>query len=215
MLGAPGAGKGTQAARLAEAFGLVHISTGDIFRANLSQGTPLGRKAQEYMDRGDLVPDDVTVAMVKDRLGAADVARGFILDGFPRTLPQAEALDRVLAERDSRVDCAVYLKVPDAVLVDRLTGRRVCPSCGANYHARSHPPKREGVCDVCGAALTVRPDDREATVKKRLAVFHQSTAPLIDYYRDRGALLKADGEGSVDAVTGFVVSALKQRSRHD
>lgn len=211
MLGAPGAGKGTQAARLAQSFDIAHISTGDIFRTNLSQGTQLGKTAKAYMERGALVPDDVTVAMVEDRLSQPDAGRGFVLDGFPRTLPQAEAFDAMLARGNMKLNRAVHLTVPDAVLIARLTGRRVCAQCGATFHVEFHPPKREGICDACGAELVVRPDDQEETVRTRIAVYNEQTAPLVSYYLGRGILLTVDGEEAVEAITGFLVSALSSK----
>ena len=188
MLGAPGAGKGTQAKRVADAHSLPHISTGDIFRANLAQGTPLGTKAKEYMDAGTLVPDELTCALVADRLAEADCAPGYILDGFPRSLPQAENLERLLDDRSQRLDVAVNIDVPDPEIVGRLTARRSCPQCGRIYNLTYDPPRREGVCDDDGAALVQRDDDREETIRERLRVYHETTEPIIAFYEERGIL---------------------------
>ena len=187
LLGAPGAGKGTQAACLAEMYGVPHISTGDIFRANLKAGTPLGQKVKKYMDEGLLVPDELTVDLVMDRLQQDDCRAGYILDGFPRTLVQAAALDARVA-----IDAAVDIAVQDEAIVTRMAGRRVCPSCGEPYHTLSKKPVKEGICDRCGSELITRADDEPTTVLKRLQVYHSQTAPLIDYYREAGKLLSVD-----------------------
>lgn len=208
MLGAPGAGKGTQAERLARHFGWAHIATGDLFRKHLSQGTELGQLAQGFMDRGALVPDDVTVAMVAERLSAADTAGGFILDGFPRTAPQALALEAMLPQMGRHLDRAIYLAVPAEVLEERLTGRRICGQCGATYHIVFHPPVVSGVCDRCGGALIQRADDRPDTVRRRLEVYSQDTAPLIQHYRQGGILQQIDGHRDVDRVTEDLVASL-------
>ncbi len=200
MLGAPGAGKGTQAQRIAEACGIPHISTGDIFRANIKAGTELGKKAKEYMDRGALVPDEVTIGMLLDRIHEKDCEKGYILDGFPRTIPQAENLTKALAEEGTRVDAAIDIEVPDENIVKRMGGRRACPKCGATYHVQFNPPKKEGICDVCGSSLVVREDDRPETVKKRLSVYHEQTEPLIAYYRKAGVLKTVDGTKDMDQV---------------
>lgn len=200
MLGAPGAGKGTQAQRIAEACGIPHISTGDIFRANIKAGTELGKKAKEYMDRGALVPDEVTIGMLLDRIHEKDCEKGYILDGFPRTIPQAENLTKALAEEGTRVDAAIDIEVPDENILKRMGGRRACPKCGATYHVQFNPPKKEGICDVCGSSLVVREDDRPETVKKRLSVYHEQTEPLIAYYRKAGVLKTVDGTKDMDQV---------------
>ncbi|MDQ0190425.1 adenylate kinase [Alicyclobacillus cycloheptanicus] len=199
MLGLPGAGKGTQAARLSEAYGIPHISTGDMFRAAIAAQTPLGREAQKYLDSGRLVPDELTIGIVRERLQEPDTANGFVLDGFPRTLPQAEALDDTLKSLHKPLDCVLYIHVPQEVLLARLTGRRVCKSCGATYHLVYQPPNVEGRCDRCGGELYQRPDDTEEAVATRLQVYSQ-TAPLVDYYRARNLLRQVDGEQSIDAV---------------
>lgn len=204
-MGAPGAGKGTQAVRLAEELGVPHVSTGDIFRANLKEGTPLGLQAKSYMDKGELVPDSVVVAIVRDRLAQPDAA-GFILDGFPRTLPQAEALDATLQELGRPLDKVVAVDVGRQALVDRLTARRVC-ACGATYHLIFAPPKEEGRCDRCSGPLTQRPDDTLATVERRLDVYEKDTLPLVNYYRNRGLLREVPGEGKVEEVTARIRGA--------
>lgn len=205
LLGAPGAGKGTQASGLAEILGVPHISTGDIFRANLRNETPLGLKAKSYMDQGLLVPDELTVDLVMDRLGDEDCQNGYILDGFPRTLAQADAL----SEKEN-LDAAVNIHVPDEVIVDRMDGRRVCPACGESYHVRYNPPKQEGICDKCGAELIIRKDDVPETVQKRLSVYHDQTAPLIDYYEQKGLLVTVDGTAAPKDVTEAIVKAIRE-----
>ena len=204
LLGAPGAGKGTQATRLADQYHIPHISTGDIFRANLKEETPLGLKAKEYMDQGLLVPDELTVDLVMDRLAKPDCANGYILDGFPRTLVQEAALD---AKVD--IDAAINVEVPDEKIVKRMAGRRVCPKCGEPYHTEYKVPAKEGVCDRCGSLLIIRKDDEAETVLKRLAVYHDQTAPLIDHYQAAGKLITVDGTQSVEAVTDAITTALK------
>lgn len=199
MLGAPGAGKGTQAKRIAEKHGLPHISTGDIFRANLKEGTPLGLKAKGYMDAGTLVPDELTCELVADRIVQADCAKGYVLDGFPRSVPQAEALQAMMAKRGDRLDVAVNIDVKDGEIIDRLTARRTCPKCGAIYNLKFGPPKQEGVCDnpACGgAALLLRDDDREETIRQRLEVYHETTEPIIAFYDKQGILKTVNGTGS-------------------
>jgi adenylate kinase len=209
LLGPPGAGKGTQAARLAEAFGVPHVSTGDLFRQNLREGTPLGREAKQYMEAGQLVPDAVTEAMVAERLAKPDAAGGAVLDGFPRNLAQASSFEARLAARGERVDRAVALDVPRDLLIRRLTGRRVCPACQATYHLEFSPPKVPGRCDRCGAELVQRPDDSEDTVRRRLSVYDAETAPLIEFYRERGILREVSGTGAVDDVTARILEALR------
>ena len=206
LVGAPGAGKGTQAACLAEMYGVPHISTGDIFRANLKAGTPLGQKVKKYMDEGLLVPDELTVDLVMDRLQQDDCRAGYILDGFPRTLVQAAALDARVA-----IDAAVDIAVQDEAIVTRMAGRRVCPSCGEPYHTLSKKPVKEGTCDRCGSELITRADDEPTTVLKRLQVYHSQTAPLIDYYRESGKLLSVDGMQPVADVTKEIVARLEER----
>ena len=208
MLGAPGAGKGTQAIKIAEKYGIPHISTGDIFRANIKNGTELGRKAKEYMDKGALVPDELTCDLVVDRIHQDDCANGFVLDGFPRTIPQAEALDAALQKDNETMDFAIDIEVPDDNIVKRMGGRRACVNCGATYHVVSAPPKVEGVCDHCGGNLTIREDDKPETVQKRLTVYHDQTQPLIDYYRKAGILHSVDGTQSLDDVFSEIVKVL-------
>ncbi len=208
LLGAPGAGKGTQAVTLSEKLKVPHISTGDIFRYNIKNGTPLGKLAKEYIDKGALVPDEVTIGIVKDRLSQADCAGGYILDGFPRTIPQAESLDAVLAEMGVSLDYAVDIFVPDAEIIKRLSGRRVCPACGMSYHVHYGPPKKEGICDACGAALIQREDDSEATVLNRLTTYHKQTEPLIEYYRGQGKLLVVEGKEQISETTAEMLKVL-------
>ena len=197
MLGAPGAGKGTHAKKITEKFGIPAISTGDIFRENIKNGTELGKKAKEYMYAGNLVPDELVCDLVVDRLKQDDCKNGYILDGFPRTIPQAEALTAALAKDDDAIDYALEIFLEDQAIIDRMSGRRVCKSCGATYHVVNIPPKTEGVCDECDGELTVR-DDAPETVKKRLDVYHEQTAPLIDYYKKQGILKVIDGSKGLD-----------------
>lgn len=206
LLGAPGAGKGTQATCLAEMYGIPHISTGDIFRANMKAGTPLGQKAKSYMDQGLLVPDELTVDLVMDRLQQTDCEKGYILDGFPRTLVQAAALDA-----KTQIDAVIDIEVADEPIVERMAGRRVCPSCGEPYHTLSKKPMKEGICDRCQSKLITRADDEPATVLKRLEIYHSQTAPLIDYYRKSGKLLEVDGMQEVGVVTQEIAAKLKER----
>lgn len=201
MLGAPGAGKGTQAKMIAEKYTIPHISTGDIFRANIKEGTELGQQAKEYMDKGLLVPDELVVNLVVDRLTWEDAKNGYVLDGFPRTIPQAEALTKALAEKGEKVDFAIDIDVPDQNIIDRMGGRRACVNCGATYHIVNIPPKVEGICDKCGAKLILRDDDQPETVRKRLDVYHEQTQPLIDYYTEEGVLKEVDG--TVDMMDVF------------
>lgn len=198
MLGAPGAGKGTHAKKITEKFGIPAISTGDIFRENIKNGTELGKKAKEYMDAGNLVPDELVCDLVVDRLKQDDCKNGYILDGFPRTIPQAEALTAALAKYDDAIDYALEIFIEDQAIIDRMSGRRVCKSCGATYHVVNIPPKTEGVCDECDGELIVRDDDAPETVKKRLDVYHEQTAPLIDYYKKQGILKVIDGSKGLD-----------------
>ncbi|MBX6422019.1 adenylate kinase [Thermosulfurimonas sp. F29] len=208
FLGPPGAGKGTQAKRITERYGIPQISTGDMFREHLSKGTELGKKAKEYMDKGQLVPDEIVLGMVEERLKQPDCEKGFILDGFPRTVPQAEALDEMLAKWGKKIDYAIAIEVPDEELVKRLTGRRTCKNCGMMYHVIFKPPKVEGKCDACGGELYQRADDNEETVRNRLKVYHESTAPLIDYYEKKGVLHRVDGMGSIDEIFERIVKIL-------
>ena len=198
MLGAPGAGKGTHAKKITEKFGIPAISTGDIFRENIKNGTELGKKAKEYMDAGNLVPDELVCDLVVDRLKQDDCKNGYILDGFPRTIPQAEALTAALAKDDDAIDYALEIFIEDQAIIDRMSGRRVCKSCVATYHVVNIPPKTEGVCDECDGELIVRDDDAPETVKKRLDVYHEQTAPLIDYYKKQGILKVIDGSKGLD-----------------
>jgi len=193
MLGAPGAGKGTQAKLISEEYGIPHISTGDIFRANLKEGTELGQKAKVYMDQGLLVPDELTCDLVVDRIAQDDCENGFILNGFPRTIPQADSLTDALGKLGESMDFAIDVNVPDENIIKRMSGRRACLNCGATYHVVEIPPKVEGICDVCGGKLVLRDDDKPETVKKRLDVYHEQTQPLIDYYTKQGILHTVDG----------------------
>jgi adenylate kinase len=208
FLGPPGAGKGTQARQLADERGAAHVATGDMLREAVSQGTPLGREAKRHMDTGGLVPDEVVIGLVAERLGQPDAANGFVLDGFPRTAAQAEALDRMLAGRGIALDRVVFLDVSRAELLRRLTGRRVCRKCGATYHLVSAPPRTPGRCDACGGELYQREDDGETAVAHRLDVYERQTAPLLAYYRSRGQLASVSGEGAVDEVAAEIARAI-------
>ena len=208
MLGAPGAGKGTQAKKIAAKYDIPHISTGDIFRANIKNGTELGKKAKTYMDQGLLVPDELVVDLVVDRLTKEDCERGYILDGFPRTIPQAEALDKALAEKGQKMDYAIDVDVPDENIVRRMGGRRACVGCGATYHLVYAPTKVEGICDACGGELILRDDDKPETVLKRLGVYHEQTQPLIDYYSKAGILRTVDGTIDMEDVFNAIVTIL-------
>ena len=201
MLGAPGAGKGTQAKMIAEKYSIPHISTGDIFRANIKEGTALGMEAKSYMDKGQLVPDELTVKILLDRVAKDDCKNGYVLDGFPRTIPQAEVLDKALSELGDAVDYAIDVDVPDENIINRMGGRRACVTCGATYHMVHVPPKQEGICDKCGSELILRDDDKPETVKKRLDVYHAQTQPLIEYYTKKGILKSVDG--TVDMMDVF------------
>ncbi len=208
MLGAPGAGKGTQAKKIAEKYQIPHISTGDIFRANIKNGTELGKKAKTYMDQGLLVPDELVVVLVVDRVGQEDCTKGYVLDGFPRTIPQAEALDKALAELGQKMDFAVDVEVPDENIINRMSGRRACVGCGATYHLVYAPTKMENVCDNCGGELVLRDDDKPETVKKRLDVYHEQTQPLIEYYTNSGILKTVDGTADIGDVFAEIVGIL-------
>ncbi len=209
MLGAPGAGKGTQAKMIAEKYHIPHVSTGDIFRANLKEGTELGLKAKAYMDQGALVPDELTVEILLDRVAKDDCKDGYVLDGFPRTIPQAEVLDQELAKLGDQVDLAIDVDVPDENIVRRMSGRRACLKCGATYHIEHIPPKQEGICDNCGEALVQRDDDKPETVSKRLKVYHDQTAPLIDYYTKKNILKTVDGTQDMDAVFSAITKIIE------
>lgn len=208
MLGAPGAGKGTQAKKIAEKYHIPHISTGDIFRANIKAGTELGLKAKSYMDQGQLVPDEVTIGMLLDRISQDDSKGGYVLDGFPRTIPQAESLTAALKERGEKIDYAVDVDVPDENIVNRMSGRRACLGCGATYHIVFNVPKQEGICDTCGESLVLRDDDKPETVQKRLTVYHDQTQPLIDYYKKEGVLAEVDGTQDMEKVFQDIVKIL-------
>ena len=208
MLGAPGAGKGTQAKKIAAKYSIPHISTGDIFRANIKNGTELGKKAKTYMDQGLLVPDELVVDLVVDRVNQDDCANGYVLDGFPRTIPQAEALTKALAGQGQKLDYAIDVDVPDENSVRRMGGRRACVGCGATYHLEYAPPKQEGICDTCGGELILRDDDKPETVTKRLGVYHEQTQPLIDYYTNAGILKRVDGTVDIDEVFQAITEIL-------
>lgn len=209
MLGAPGAGKGTQAVNIARELSIPHISTGDIFRANIRNATELGMKAKEYMDKGALVPDELTIGMLLDRIAEDDCKGGFVLDGFPRTIPQAESLKKALSEQGTAIDKAVDIEVPDEAIVERMSGRRTCPQCGASYHIAYNPPKQEGVCDNCSSALVIRSDDKPETVLKRLTAYHEQTQPLIDFYKAEGVLIAVDGTKKPAEVFEDIIGALR------
>ena len=208
MLGAPGAGKGTQAKKIAAKYGIPHFSTGDIFRANIKNGTELGKKAKTYMDQGLLVPDELVVDLVVDRVSQDDCTKGYVLDGFPRTIPQAEALDKALEAKGQKMDYAIDVDVPDENIVNRMSGRRACLNCGATYHIVSIPTKVEGICDRCGSPVVLRDDDKPETVQKRLSVYHEQTQPLIDYYKAQGILKSVDGTKPMDEVFTDIVAIL-------
>lgn len=209
MLGAPGAGKGTQAKKIAGKYNIPHISTGDIFRANIKNGTELGKKAKTYMDQGLLVPDELVVDLVVDRVNQEDCANGYVLDGFPRTIPQAEALTEALKKLGQKMDYAIDVNVPDENIVNRMSGRRACVGCGATYHMVYAPTKQEGICDTCGGELILRDDDKPETVQKRLNVYHEQTQPLIDYYTREGILRTVDGTIDIDEVFRQIVNLLE------
>ena len=208
MLGAPGAGKGTQAKMIAQKYQIPHISTGDIFRANIKNGTELGMEAKKYMDQGQLVPDELTVKILLDRVAQDDCKNGYVLDGFPRTIPQAEVLDKALAELGEKIDYAIDVEVPDENIVKRMSGRRACLACGATYHIEHIPPKTEGICDTCGQNLVLRDDDKPETVLNRLQVYHKQTQPLIDFYTAKGIMKAVDGTMEMQDVFAAIVSIL-------
>ncbi len=208
MLGAPGAGKGTQAKMIADRYGIPHVSTGDIFRANIKNGTELGKQAKAYMDKGELVPDELTVKILLDRVAQADCKNGYVLDGFPRTIPQAEVLDKELSRLGESIDYAIDVDVPDENIVKRMGGRRACVTCGATYHIEHVPPKKEGICDNCGGELILRDDDKPETVQNRLNVYHTQTQPLIDFYNAKGVLREVDGTKDMMEVFDSITAIL-------
>lgn len=208
MLGAPGAGKGTQAIKIADKYGIPHISTGDIFRYNIKNNTELGKKAKTYMDQGKLVPDELTCDLLLDRVAKDDCKNGYILDGYPRTIPQAEVLEKALNEKGDSIDFAINVNVPDDNIVNRMSGRRTCPQCGETYHIVYNAPKKEDVCDKCGSALIQRDDDKPETVQKRLAVYHEQTEPLVEYYKNKGKYKEVDGTKSMDDVFSDICAIL-------
>lgn len=215
LMGPPGAGKGTQAEMLTEKLQVPHISTGDMFRKAIKEGTELGKKAKEFMDQGKLVPDEVTVGIVKERLVELDCKNGFLLDGFPRTVAQAEALDDILDELNMELDAAVNIEVPREKLLERLTGRRICRNCGATYHVIFNPPQVEGKCDVCGGELYQRSDDTEETVANRLDVYAEQTAPLIEYYKEKGLLKNINGDQEIKEVLKEVLKEIGEKIGRD
>ena len=208
MLGAPGAGKGTQAKMIAEKYSIPHVSTGDIFRANIKEQTELGMEAKKYMNQGLLVPDELTVKILLDRVAKDDCKNGYVLDGFPRTIPQAEVLDKAVSELNETIDFAINVDVKDENIIRRMSGRRACLKCGATYHIEHIPPKKEGICDKCGSELVLRDDDKPETVEKRLKVYHEQTQPLIDYYNKKGILKEVDGSQDMKDVFNAIVSIL-------
>ena len=208
MLGAPGAGKGTQAKQIAAKYNIPHISTGDIFRANIKEGTALGMEAKSYMDKGQLVPDELTVKILLDRVAKDDCKDGYVLDGFPRTIPQADVLDEAVTKLGEKIDFAINVDVPDENIIRRMSGRRACLKCGATYHIVSIPPKKEGICDVCGEELVIREDDKAETVKARLEAYHKQTQPLIEYYSGKGILKEVDGTKDMNDVFADIVAIL-------
>lgn len=208
MLGAPGAGKGTQAKMIAEKYGIPHVSTGDIFRANIKNGTELGMEAKKYMDKGLLVPDELTVKILLDRVAKEDCAKGYVLDGFPRTIHQADVLEEALNKIGDKIDFAIDVDVPDENIIRRMSGRRACLSCGATYHIEHVPPKTEGICDKCGQELVLRDDDKAETVKNRLNVYHEQTQPLIEFYEKKGVLKSVDGTVDMKDVFAAIVGIL-------
>lgn len=208
LLGPPGAGKGTQAKDISEKYRIPHISTGDIFRKNIKEKTPLGIKAKEFIDRGELVPDDVTVSIVEDRIKEEDCKRGFLLDGFPRTVNQAEALAKVLQSLGRKLDYVINIEAGRDLIIERLTGRRVCSSCGQSYHVKLNPPRVEGICDACGGRLIQRDDDTIITVENRLSVYIRQTAPLIEYYKNSGLLYTVNGEQGIEETFNDICSII-------
>jgi len=212
LLGPPGAGKGTQAKFVSQKFGIPQISTGDILRENVKNNTELGKKAKEYMEKGELVPDDIMIKLVKNRVQEADCKNGYILDGFPRTIAQAEGLEKAL--ENEKIDGVIFVDVSDPIIVERLSLRRVCKNCGAIYHLKYTPPQKEGICDKCGGELYQRDDDKVETIKNRLKVYREQTEPLIEYYRKKGILFEINGENSVDNVNGAINEILNRFSKN-
>ncbi|MDD4111611.1 MAG: adenylate kinase [Herbinix sp.] len=208
MLGAPGAGKGTQAKKIAAKYNIPHISTGDIFRENIKGETQLGLKAKVYMDQGLLVPDELVLELIVDRFKAPDCKDGYVLDGFPRTIPQAKALDAALVKNNDRIEFAIDVYVADEVIIDRMAGRRACLDCGRTYHVDTLKPKVEGICDYCNTKLVLRDDDKPETVKMRLEVYHEQTQPLLDYYKEKGILYSVDGTGAIDDIYEEIIQVL-------
>jgi len=212
LLGPPGAGKGTQAEKLSKYLSIPHIATGDIFRDAVKRGTKLGKKAKEYMDKGELVPDEIVNGIVKERISMEDCKNGFILDGYPRTINQAKALDQMLSDLNMRIDLVINLDVSEENIVRRLSYRRVCKQCGAIYHLINNPPKRNNICDVCGGELYQRDDDREEVIRNRLKVYRERTKPIIQYYEDKGILINVNGNGSIEEVWSEILKVLKKYS---
>ncbi len=210
LLGAPGAGKGTQALSICNYYQIPHISTGDIFRKNISEGTPLGKTAKGYMDKGQLVPDQLTLDLIEDRLDDEDCKNGYLLDGYPRTVVQAEFLEKLLLKKETGLDCALLIDVSRDSIMERMTGRRVCTSCGATYHLKYNPPAREGVCDICGNGLIQREDDKEATVRDRLDIYDEQTRPLVDFYGERSILKSVNGNQAINKIFNDIVSLLSE-----
>jgi len=210
LMGLPGAGKGTQAEKINEKYHIPHISTGDMFRSAIKEGTDLGKKAKEFMDQGELVPDEVTIGIVKERLSKDDCKDGFLLDGFPRTIAQAEALQNLLGELNQSIDYVLHVDVPEDKLVERLTGRRVCPTCGTAYHVIFNPPKEEGICDKDGSSLIQRDDDKPETVKRRLSVNIEQTKPLLEFYEEKGYLVNVNGDQEIDSVFKDIQSYIEK-----
>lgn len=210
LLGPPGAGKGTQASAIVKRYNIPHISTGDIFRLNIKENTPLGKEVKSYLDAGILVPDELVVDIVKDRLKKSDCENGFILDGYPRTINQAEVLDKELAKMGTKLDAVINIFLDVQLLIERAVGRRLCKNCGATYHIKFHPPKQDGICDICGGELYQRDDDKEETVKKRIEVYLTQTKPLIEYYKDKDILVNIDGAQSIEDTFNEIINALEK-----
>ena len=215
LLGAPGAGKGTQAQSISKYFDIPHISTGDIFRRNISEGTKLGKTAKRYMDAGQLVPDQLTLDLIADRLHQPDCANGYLLDGYPRTVVQAEFLEEMLADHQDHLDVALLIEVPREVIVERMTGRRVCPSCGASYHLKFNPPLKKDICDICGHQVMQRADDKAETVAERLDIYDEQTRPLIEFYGQRNILKSVDGTRAINQIFNDIVKVLSEAGSHD
>lgn len=209
-MGLPGAGKGTQAEKIKEKYNIPHISTGDMFRLAIKEGTDLGKKAKAFMDQGNLVPDEVTIGIVQERLSKADCSNGFLLDGFPRTVAQADALEKLLKEMNTSIDYTIHVNVPENILVERLTGRRICPTCGSTYHIMYNPPEKEGICDKDGTPLIQREDDSITTVKNRLEVNMKQTQPLLDFYQEKGYLVTVNGDQKIDQVFEDIKNKLEE-----